>query len=285
MPLPSGDKTRSARPSMGPPTGGLGLYEDTEFIGRKMSGRPSMAAPAGMGLYEDTEFITGKMPAAGRPSAAGPGLGLYEDTEFITRKAPKAGAGLVAGRRQSAAAPTGGLGLYEDTEFITGQMPAPGRPSAAGPGMGLYEDTEFITRKMPKGRQQESTAGPGLGLYEDTEYVTRPTAAACTAGMQGAAAGGGRGLGRRPLAAMDSPMRPGAVQHDDEFEVAMQATPLRGQQQAMTPDKVSCKVLAAAGAPSTCMAVARCAAAQMLIIRLWHGTAHAAVRIALPRMA
>ncbi|WIA31182.1 hypothetical protein OEZ86_001187 [Tetradesmus obliquus] len=185
---------------------GMGLYEDTEFVGSKLAAAGAAAAAGGgLGLCEDTEFITcpvGAAAAAGRGGLGGSGggggssnsLGLCEDTEFITRPV----GGNTAARSSAfgggaAGSNGGGLGLCEDTEFITRPMggAAASRRSglggaAAGGGLGLCEDTQFITR--PVGAAAGTAGGGGLSLYEDTEFVGNKLAAA------GAAAGGGLGL-------------------------------------------------------------------------------------------
>jgi hypothetical protein len=143
----------------------------------------------------------GGFPGRMGKSPGGAGMGMYEDTELLG--APGGGGG------------GGGLGMYEDTEYLG--APPPGRPSLAGGGgmgMGLYEDTEFLgARPVAEEAAAEEGRGPG----------SRGTLR------------GGRAL---PLALMDSPMRPGVVARADEFEVALQATPLKEQQAPLTPDKV-----------------------------------------------
>jgi hypothetical protein len=124
------------------------------------------------------------------------------------------------------------MGLYEDTEFLGGRQEQE-HGGRRGGGLGRRSDAA--------GRQ--SLAGGGLGLYEDTEFISsRPVAAA--ADPEGAGRrGGALGSGRHALApaVVDSPLRPGAVERADEFEVALQATPLKEQQAPLTPDKVGAR--------------------------------------------
>jgi len=107
----------AAAPAPALPTGGFGMYEDTELIG------PRLAAAA----------CAGGAAGRRRQSAAGFGDGfgfMYEDTEFIGR------------------APAPSHPAPQPTAAPRPPVPPPREPVSSGGGFALHEDTEFITKRL-----------------------------------------------------------------------------------------------------------------------------------------
>lgn len=105
----------------GDETVGFQIYEDTQCLGQKPDLQPTCNAddgmsPGGLGIYEDTQFVSKaeRGPAKQSEPALSPGgFCIREDTQFVDR-ADVTG---VEGEAATVVSPCG-LGVYEDTQFV-----------------------------------------------------------------------------------------------------------------------------------------------------------------------
>jgi hypothetical protein len=196
----AGAAGKSGRGCGGGDLGGLGLYEDTEFITRPMAaaargavalgdGPSGGAAPghAGLGLYQDTEFLTAR-PSPPRPTAVR-GLAPH----IVGAAAPPPAPGVCQG--SCAPPPDMAAAACKDTRNDENACPSPrsaasaGEGAAAVPGEGSPERAAFAVRcdsfdvmaspacSRPRLGPGPSSGVPSAGSSPDKVGMGAPSAA------------------------------------------------------------------------------------------------------------